>query len=41
MKAKARTSFGTKVWEFPKNSSIKIREIINRARGDDFGLAIK
>ena len=39
MKAKARTSFGTKVWEFPKDSSIKIREIINRARGEDFGLS--
>ena len=39
MKAKARTSFGTKVWEFPKNSSIKIREIINRTRGDDFGFS--
>ena len=39
MKAKSRTSFGTKVWEFPKNSSIKIREIINRARGEDFGFS--
>jgi site-specific recombinase XerD len=39
MKAKTRTAFGTKVLEFPKDSSIKIREIINRARGEDFGLS--
>jgi hypothetical protein len=39
MKAKGRTSYGTKVWEFPEASSIKIREIVNRARGEDFGVS--
>ena len=39
MKAKTKTSFGTKVWEFPKNFSIKIWEIINWVRDDDFGFS--
>lgn len=39
MKAKGRTLHGTKVWEFPEASSIKIREIVNRARGEDFGVS--
>ena len=36
-KADGRNPSGTSYWEYPKSSGVKIKEIINRSRGEDFG----
>ena len=38
-KPDGRSSVGTSFWEHPKSSGVKIREVVNRSRGEDFGVS--
>ena len=39
VKGKRKKSSPLKVWEHPEKSSIKVREVINRNAGDDYGIS--
>ena len=38
-KPDGRSSSGTSFWEHPQGSGVKIREIVNSSRGEDFGVS--